>query len=141
MLRNEVGDSLFQNSIRRYYDRYKFSNASTWNFEKVVAAAVGKDVKPFFQQWLFRPGIPQLDIRWRWKSGRLTLQITQLQKTAFSFPLTIGISGAANNISRHTLSITQPVQTLVLPVAEKPERIILDPDTALLFEGKSSEAR
>jgi aminopeptidase N len=141
MLRNEVGDSLFQNIIRTYYDRYKVSNASTPDFEKVVEEAIGKNYDSFSRQWLFTPGIPQLDMRWRWKSGKLTLQITQLQKHVFSFPLTIGISGPANNRSKHTLNITQQTQTIVLPVAEKPERIVLDPDTVLLFEGKSSEAR
>jgi aminopeptidase N len=116
-------------------------NAGTWDFEKVVEEVIGKNYDAFFRQWLFTPGHPKLDVRWRWKSGRLTLQITQLQKNVFSFPLTIGISGAANNTTKHTLNIMQQIQTLVLPVAEKPEHIVLDPDTALLFEGKSSEAR
>jgi aminopeptidase N len=141
MLRNEVGDSLFQNSIRTYYNRYRLGNAGTWDFEKVVENVTGKNHDAFVSQWLFTPGHPKLDVRWRWKSGRLTIQITQLQKTPLSFPLTIGISGAANNTTRHRLNITQQTQTIVLPVAEKPVRIILDPDTALLFEGKSSEVR
>jgi aminopeptidase N len=140
MLRSEIGDSLFQNSIRTYYDHYKVSNAGTPDFENVVENVTGKNHDSFFRQWLFTPGHPKLDVRWRWKSGRLTLQIKQQQKTTFSFPLTIGISGAANNI-KHTLNITQQVQTFVLPVAEKPGRIVLDPDTVLLFEGRISEAR
>jgi aminopeptidase N len=141
MLRNEVGDSLFQNSIRTYYNRYKLGNAGTWDFEKVVEEVIGKNYDSFFRQWLFTPGHPKLDVRWRWKSGRLTIQITQLQKTPLSFPLTIGISGAANSTTRHRLNITQMTQTIILPIAQKPKRIVLDPDTALRFEGKSSEVR
>jgi aminopeptidase N len=47
-------------------------NAGTWDFEKVVEESVGKDLKPFFQQWLFTPGIPTARYAVAWKSGRLT---------------------------------------------------------------------
>ncbi|RYY39205.1 MAG: M1 family peptidase [Chitinophagaceae bacterium] len=69
MLRQEVGDSVFRKIIQAYYQTYKGSNAETRDFQRIVDsvyAATYPDFKKkrsfatFFEQWLFRPGIPQL---------------------------------------------------------------------------------
>jgi aminopeptidase N len=91
MLRQYVGDTVFHNIIRAYYNSYKFSNADTWDFEKVAEDVSGKNLKLFFQQWLFTPSVPHLAVTWHWNNGQLSITVQQLQKQAFSFPLTIGV--------------------------------------------------
>jgi aminopeptidase N len=62
MLRMEVGDSSFRKIIRTYYDRFKGKNAQTADFAAIAREVSGKDLGYFFRQWLFRPGVPQLEI-------------------------------------------------------------------------------
>src|SRR5579875_2412159 len=56
MLRNEVGDVIFQKILQTYYQQYKGSNAETRDFESVAEKVSGKDLKWFFDEWLYQPG-------------------------------------------------------------------------------------
>jgi aminopeptidase N len=141
LLRQEVGDTVFQNILRTYYNRYLYSNADTWDFEKVAEDVSGKDLKRFFQQWLFTPGLPRLDVQWRWRNGQLSITLMQKQKLVFHFPVTIGVYGPDNKLVRHQINVTQTIETATLPVLKKPVQIVLDPDTGLLFEGTVSEKK
>ncbi len=53
MLRNEIGDSTFFKSLHRYYDLYKYSNASVEDFKKVCEGESGIDLNKFFDQWIY----------------------------------------------------------------------------------------
>ena len=62
MLRDELGDDLFIRAYADFYRNNKFSYASyddiRISFEKVS----GKDLKPFFDQWIGRKGAPSLEL-------------------------------------------------------------------------------
>ncbi|HJW18375.1 MAG TPA: M1 family metallopeptidase, partial [Flavisolibacter sp.] len=90
MLRNEVGDSIFKKIIRSYYNTYKFKNADTRDLQKIAEAVSGKDLKWFFDQWLYQPGIPQLKIQVKADNEDFKLEITQ-GKTIYKFPIEISI--------------------------------------------------
>jgi len=141
MLRQEVDDTVFQNIIRTYYDRYKYSNADTWAFEKVAEAVSGKDLNTFFKQWLFTPGVPQLQVQWQWKKGQLFITVRQQQPQPFAFSLTIGMYRNSKKFTERQLAITNAVETFTLPAPQKPVRVVLDPDTNLLFEGTITETK
>jgi aminopeptidase N len=141
MLRQEVGDTVFKNIIRTYYNRYRFSNADTWAFEKVAEEVSGNNLKPFFHQWLFAPGVPQLNITWKWAKDLLYITVHQKGKQRYSLPLTIGVYTSQNNSVEHRFNITQATETFTLPIKIKPVKVVLDPDTHLLFEGTFSEKK
>lgn len=131
MLRVEVGDTIFQNIIRTYYDRYKFSNADTWDFEKVAEEVSGKDLKPFFRQWLFSPSVPTLIIQPKIEADRVKIKIIQ-HAGLFHFPLEVRIVKADGKM------ITQ-----IIPVHEKEteftfkwagiKHVVIDPNRNLLY--------
>ena len=52
-LRLEVGDDTFFKILRTYYDRYKGGNATTKDFIAVAEEVSGKDLKDFFNTWLY----------------------------------------------------------------------------------------
>src|SRR5262249_50933865 len=82
MLRRQMGDSLFQNFVRTYYDRYKGKNADTKDLEKVAEEITGTNMEQFFKQWLYEPGIPRLRILPKYDSHKeeLSVTVTQMQK-------------------------------------------------------------
>ena len=64
-LRLEVGDEAFFEILKTYYDRYKGGNATTEDFIAVAEEVSGKDLKEFFDNWLYQDklmSIPELNL-------------------------------------------------------------------------------
>jgi aminopeptidase N len=137
MLRNEVGDSIFQNIIRSYYQQYKGTNADTRDFEAVVEKVSGKDMKWFFDQWLYKPGIPQLDFKIKKQKNQKFLSITQKQTSPFKFSIRIGFVIGPNKIM-HWKNISIDKTESLISVSDVLTRISIDPEKNLLYEGATS---
>jgi aminopeptidase N len=137
MLRREVGDEAFWRGLRAYYDLYRLSNALTGDFQRVMEAYSGKELTAFFQQWIFTPGHPELELDWEYDAAKkeITLQVNQLQKGgAFRFPLDVEVHGPELKRSL-TLDIRQREQSFTFPLDfPAVEEVVWDPGTWLLFE-------
>ncbi|HEY4324152.1 MAG TPA: M1 family metallopeptidase [Mucilaginibacter sp.] len=129
MLRRKLGDSLFWKGIRRYYAKYNGGNASTENLCQVMENAAGQDLEPFFRQWVYTPGHPQLNITWKYHATKqaVELTITQTQNTLFDFRLEVSIDHQL-----HTIPIKDKSTTILLPAGTKPSTVVIDPDVNLL---------
>ena len=62
MLKKEMGDALYKEAIMRYLDAYKKSIVTSADFIEVCESVSGKDLTPFFDQWLFQSGIPMIEV-------------------------------------------------------------------------------
>jgi hypothetical protein len=49
----EVGDEVFFDILRTYYDRFKGSNVRTSDFIAVAEEVSGQDLDVFFDNWLY----------------------------------------------------------------------------------------
>lgn len=132
MLRNEVGDSSFKKIIRTYYNQYKFSNADTRDFEKVAQQVTGKDLKWFFDQWLYQPGIPQLKIEMKADGDDFKLNIKQGDVT-YRFPIDVNILGnlGTGNFKERFYVDSKEAEFKIK--TKGPFRVVIDPDTKLLY--------
>jgi aminopeptidase N len=64
-LHARVGDEVFFDILRTYYDRYQYGNATTSDFIAIAEELSGEDLEAFFQDWLFAdqmPAIPELGL-------------------------------------------------------------------------------
>lgn len=52
-LRYEIGDSLFFRVLKTYYETYKYSNASTQDFQYICEMVSGTDLRRFFNQYVY----------------------------------------------------------------------------------------
>jgi len=109
MLRKELGDDLFRECIRTYYTKYQYSNALTKDFQSIAESIAGKDLDHFFKQWLYQSGHPVVDIQWQ-----------------LVFP--------DGSMKLESVLVNQAENIFVIPVNEKVEKIIPDPEVWLLFE-------
>jgi aminopeptidase N len=135
MLRRELGDTMFQQCVQDFYQKYEFGNALTVDFQEVVELHSGKNFEEFFQQWFYQSGHPVLSAQWGKKRKKTILTITQHQdQYPFNFPLDIEFKNDQGESFRETLSINQPSHTFTLKTNFKPTELRLDPDTWLLFE-------
>lgn len=141
MLRNEVGDSVFQKIIQTYYQQYKGSNADTRDFQKVAEAISGKDLQTFFDQWLYQPGIPQVAVSWQKTDRGISLVIQQTTDTPYTFTLPIAVTLESGQQIIKQFAIKDLLTIVRLSLNEKPVKVALDPNTNLLFSGSISEGK
>jgi aminopeptidase N len=135
MLRGEIGDTVFKKMIMTYYEQYKGSNAETRDFQAVAEKVSGKILKPFFDQWLYEPGMPRIKGEWKFDKNKVYITIEQSGEYVYQFPLELGIIDANGKQTVRKVNITSAREVFTLPVSKKPSKILLDPNTALLFEG------
>ena len=55
-LRVEVGDATFFRVLRDWFAQHKYGNATTAEFIALAERDSGRDLRGFFQKWLFTPG-------------------------------------------------------------------------------------
>src|SRR5215210_6138761 len=79
-LRGLTGDSAFYAGLRSYYKTYRDSTALSSDFSRIMSQAAGTDLEWYFRQALTQPGYPVLDVHWKHKGKKLTLDFTQTQK-------------------------------------------------------------
>jgi aminopeptidase N len=139
MLRHQVGDSVFFSILRNYYNKFKFKNASTKEFEEVCEAVSGEDLSQFFNQWIFYgTGILKLKYRWATKQEnnnyKLIVNINQTQEEykTYKFPLDIEINFENKTKIIKSFFINKNQTEIEINFNEKPINIILDPDNWLL---------
>jgi aminopeptidase N len=143
MLRQRLGDDRFWAGIRDYYARHRDGNASTADFREAMERASGENLSAFFDQWLYRGGIPVIEGSWWWDAAakQVRIELRQTQSGApFQFPLEVGIQlpGAEQRIERVTVTGTTTVFNVAAENA--PTAVTLDPKVRLLFDGQITRA-
>jgi aminopeptidase N len=143
MLRRQSGDSIFYKSIRSYYAAYAGKNANTKDLQNIFEKVSGKNLSTFFEQWLYTPGIPKMDASWSYlpKEKKISVTIKQTQKISFSFPLELQLKNVTGSQTIKTLNISKQEETFFIPVKVKPTKVVLDPNTSLLFAGTVTEKK
>ena len=135
MLRQVTGDSVFHKIIQAYYNSYKGSNANTENFEKIAEKVSGKKLDWFFQQWLYRGGIPKLKITSELKDDEVNIEVLQQTKPLYThLPLQIKIELQNGTSITRTIMINGEMTRVKFKTNSKPTAIIIDPNVNLLFE-------
>ena len=134
MLRSELGDSIFWKSIRKYYATYSGGVADTRDLQKVFEGVSGKDLKQFFDQWLYSPGQPELDIKWSYndQSKEITINVEQKQSGNFMFPLKIGVKYPSGKKITQQFYMDKKTKSFTVKVPEKPTLLIADPNVEFL---------
>jgi aminopeptidase N len=130
MLRRKLGDTLFWKGIRAYYAKEEGLNANTADLCKVMEQASGQNLEPFFKQWLYTSGHPDLNVSWNFDAGKkeVNILITQKQNALFNFPLKYMIGDESYNIV-----ISNKETTITIPAQVKPKTIKMDPNVDLLI--------
>ncbi len=139
MLRWELGDSIFFNILREYYEKFKYSNASTEDFKNVCESISGVNLTKFFNQWL--NGTGKIELNYKWNSKRIAnefetiIKLEQIQDGYEEYLFHLGISFKYDNGELETFRFNIDSTNVELSVRsnKKPVEIILDPNDWLLM--------
>ncbi len=138
MLQSDLGDSAFFAGLRRYYAQHKHGTAVTADLQAALQDASGRDLEAFFDQWLRRPGYPEVTVSWSGNDNATGTTITVTQSGRFGyfdFPLPVVLLD--RNGARHQFKIPVAARTVTRFAVRYPSadiaRVILDPDVTVLF--------
>lgn len=139
-LRGLVGDSAFFQGIREWYLIYRDSTARSSDLAAVMSRVAGKDLTWFFTQALTQPGYPRLDVARRYKGGRLTLTIRQVQPPEWGSyrlqGLIIAVDGKPVKVD-----VTGPEAVVTRTGFKRPPKeVVVDPSGWWLLEATVREA-
>ncbi|HEY7516455.1 MAG TPA: M1 family aminopeptidase, partial [Vicinamibacteria bacterium] len=138
MLRAIVGDEAFFRGVRDFQHRFLFSKAGTDDLREALEAASGKDLKPYFEEWIYGTRLPVLRYAWRTettKAGRRTVVRVEAQDLPGEVPLAVTLVGDGG---RETRTVTLPARggSFALESPWAPRRVELNADRSLLVRAE-----
>ena len=138
VLRNLVGDNTFRRAVKLYLERFSNKNAETDDLRKCVEEVSGLSLQQFFEQWLRKPGHPELKIEYDFDhaSKVATIKLSQTQNTddgtpIYIFPLDIHVTTSAGK-KQFKFNIDSKEHTLQIPLDSEPKWFSVDPSNKLL---------
>jgi aminopeptidase N len=140
MLRSILGDDDYSKVNTTFLRKHAFGSADTHDFQIAVEEVTGQDFSWFFDQWLYRPGHPVLEISAEWDATEelLRMRVRQLQDTSggipvFKLPVVIGITNR-ETVTSHTVWVDNREEVFTFACAEEPLLVRFDRGNTLLKE-------
>lgn len=136
MLREDVGDEVFVRGFQKFYRDNKYKFASFDDIRVAFKDVSGKDLKPFFKQWINRTGAPELNLSGvkvkKEKAGyKLKFTLKQNQKEdVFTLNVPVAVS-SKDNVKIEKVAMVKKLQIFELAFKEKPLLIQIDPQFQL----------
>lgn len=93
MLRNEIGDKAFFESLRVYLTKHAFKAAEVHDFRLACEEVTGRDLQVFFNQWFLSKGHPVLSMKYHYDDNNKQCVFNLSQKHSaipgklFSLPI------------------------------------------------------
>ena len=89
MLQAVMGEAPFLRAISYFLKKHAFEPVDTHDFAKAIKESTGQNLDWFFEQWVFSPGHPVLDIAQEWNGSdrSLRLSVRQVQDTTAGVPV------------------------------------------------------
>lgn len=139
MLRGELGEEVFTAGIRRFWEAFRFKDAS-WNDLRTVFEQVSaRDLKPFFTQWVERVGAPTLHLSGASvQDGHVAITLRQDQPVyVLSVPVVVETS---TGVQRHVVRLDGREAAASLPVEGTVRSVSVDPGYDLFRRLAQGEA-
>ncbi len=139
-LNAKLGDANFFAGLHRYLARHRGSPATTADLCADMSAAASSDLRPWFDQWIRRPGHPVIDWSWRWDAaaGEAVVSVKQAQEeAAFDFRPDLGFV-VGGKLVRKGIHLSARAGEFHVPLPEKPEAALFDPEHHFLRQIKKN---
>lgn len=135
MLRRQLGDDIFIRTLQNFYRNYRFKRAGFADLEQAFSQSAGKDLRPFFAQWVQQSGAPQMRLvsaqaRRAGAGYELSIKVAQTQPgLAYVLDLPLAVTLAGRDAAYSTVIGMKDKQAeLHLSLAAQPLRVDVDPE-------------
>jgi aminopeptidase N len=134
MLRGMLGDEAFFAGIRNYYDKHKDSTATSEDLRVALEKASGRDLKSFFDRWIYKAGHPVYQISWK-DTGNASIALTLRQTQPDEAFLQSVVVEIVTEKDKQRVTIEPKSKETTLTVKSRtPAGLIIDPDEQILKE-------
>ena len=142
MLRHIIGGSLFFKSLKTYLHNFEYRSVETNDFQKIVEQVSNRNLRWFFDQWLYHGGNPKLKIHSLWSpdTKKIFLYVRQVQEDSlglvpqvFRMPVEVEIIGKSGSMSER-IFLDARNDTFRFSFDSHPLNIRFDKDNYLLKE-------
>jgi aminopeptidase N len=139
-LRAELGDALFWRGVRAYLARHARGVVETRDLQRALEEASGRGLGRAFEQWLYKPGHPEMDVEVAWEKGVLSVTTRQTQSTSdgvpacFELELAVDLGDGEGRVVRRTVRVTEKQQTVALAAPTRPTFVVVDPEQRVIGE-------
>jgi hypothetical protein len=131
MLRQNVGDAIFWQSLRDIYARHRFEAISWSDIRSAFEHRSGRSLATFFQQWVFRTGAPRLSL------SQVTVESAdnrarvrgRVEQSApyFDLSLELALQTDAGTV-RRSVSLAKGRSAFSMDAPGRPVLLTVDPD-------------
>jgi hypothetical protein len=134
MLRGVVGDEAFFAGARAFLERFRYGKAGTEDFRAALEAASGRDLRPYFERWIYGSGLPVFvwSSRTEGADGRFRTTIdVRPRDLPGPVPLQLAVVTAARSEAR-VVVITSEGGSWTIETSQQPRRVVVNDDRGLL---------
>ena len=143
MIRKRLGDTLWWKAIQHYTSKHAHGLVETGDLRRALEAVSGLNWEPFFDQWIYRAGHPQITMSWRYDDKTKLVEATfqQTQKEA-AFSLETTLTWLDSKGVRHTLPVhlRQKSERVLFVAPHRPALLMLDEASDLLMDLKVKQS-
>ena len=131
MLRNELGEAVFTDGLRLFWQRQRFRVAGWPALRRAFEEVAGRNLAWFFDQWLRRTGAPRLnlgDVRMREDGNAFQVTLTIRQDSpAYKLAIPVAIDTDAGQ-ERRRIVLDAMETTATLNLNARPSAVRIDPE-------------
>jgi uncharacterized iron-regulated protein len=131
MLKNRAGDKAFGEALKQLAQEQRFRITSWQDLERIFSKTAEEDLSGFFAFWLNNKGAMAVNlskIRLSQPGNGYNLQF-EIRVANSTMPLFIPvIIHTENKQEKHILPVSAAEQTLSIPLKERPQKMVVDPD-------------
>lgn len=134
MLRDSLGHETFDRALRRFWRDHRFGVANWDDLRRAFEAEAGRDLQPFFAQWLTRSGVPALRLASAERIGRgddgdhgAVVVTLEQDEPAYALDVPLAIRTGRGEIIR-TVHMEGTREQIEIEVDATPLAVALDPD-------------
>jgi len=139
-LRTELGDELFWRGINRYLVAHARGIVETRDLQRAMEDVSGRSLGRAFEQWVYKPGHPEIEVDIGWDKGVLAVATRQAQAATdgvpgcFEVTLELDLADGAGKVERRSVRLKERQQTFALVALERPAFVVVDPEMRILGE-------
>ena len=137
MLMNLVGEDRFRKIVKQFLLRFRYSNADTEDFRKIVEEVTGENYEWFFETFFYNSGHPEIEVKYMYsrKEGGVKIDIEQKQgedaPEIYRLPIEILVVFRDGTKKRVVHTIRDRRTSIFIPTNKRPKYVLLDPDLKL----------
>ncbi|HKI78551.1 MAG TPA: M1 family aminopeptidase [Ignavibacteriaceae bacterium] len=128
-LRFYLGEDAFEKGIKHYVNKFQGSTVVTEDFRTAMEESTGKDLKGFFDQWIYGAGFPVYDVSYDWNktTKKITLIVKQTQQELpavhlFTVPVLVEVT-AGKQAFQKKIWINKKDESFTFDCNENPQMV------------------